>query len=212
MNRRTTSVIAITMLLAACGSTTATSDANASAPSSTAVLEVAGPKPSASAQMICAKEAQSDIAASVGLEPSNVTKPSWNAAEHIYSCDYDYGIGGRIALSVKELSSTAETTSYFDTLGGRLGRGRGLDIAQGSFPTNNGSFVVRKDYKVLLIDVSDLPAQFGVPPTSQRVRRGQYRDCDHGVLERHIDQRPRTSPPTIHAATLNSRLVVPRSM
>jgi hypothetical protein len=29
--------------------------------------------------------------------------------------------------------------------------------------TNNGSFVVRKDYKVLLVDTSGLPAQFGSP-------------------------------------------------
>ncbi len=31
----------------------------------------------------------------------------------------------------------------------------------------DGSVVVRKDYKVLLIDVTKLPPQFGVPPASR---------------------------------------------
>ncbi len=39
-------------------------------------------------------------------------------------------------------------------------------LGQGAFRTSRGDVVVRKDWKVLLVDVSGLPSQFGVPPTS----------------------------------------------
>src|SRR5450755_1412163 len=40
------------------------------------------------------------------------------------------------------------------------------NLGQGAFRTSSGDVVVRKDWKVLLVDVSGLPSQFGVPPTS----------------------------------------------
>ena len=39
-------------------------------------------------------------------------------------------------------------------------------VGQGAFHTTNGSVVVRKDSKVLLVNVTGLPAQFGEPPTT----------------------------------------------
>ena len=44
-------------------------------------------------------------------------------------------------------------------------------LGQGAFQTTNGSVVVRKDWKVLLVDDTGLPAQFGTPPT----RRPRWR-------------------------------------
>ncbi len=35
-----------------------------------------------------------------------------------------------------------------------------------AFQTTNGSVVVRKDWKVLLVNSTGLPPQFGQPPTS----------------------------------------------
>jgi hypothetical protein len=62
------------------------------------------------------------------------------------------------------MSSVNETTSYFDALGKKLGRGADLpELGEGAFQTRNGSAVVRKDYRVLLVDVSSLPARFGNP-------------------------------------------------
>ena len=70
-------------------------------------------------------------------------------------------------MTVKELSSWNETYAYYDSLAARLGRTRTLySLGQAAFQTTDGSVVVRKDWKVLLVDVSGLPAQFGVPPTS----------------------------------------------
>lgn len=156
-------MVAMVPLLSACGS-----DSKTAAPvtSTTAKLEVAGPNPSVSAQMICG-EAKEDIAQqSVGVDTVKPLAPKW--ADHVYSCDYVYKGGAKMTLSVKEMSSVSETTAYFDAMGKRLGRGAKLEgLGEGAYQTNSGSdasVVVRKDYRVLLVDVSHLPAQFGQPP------------------------------------------------
>ena len=156
-------LVALSMVLTmgACGSS-----AKASDPTTTSTLEVAGPNPSISAQMVC-HEAKGEIAAVVGIDISRPLVPKWVRETHLYSCVYAYGGGKQMTLSVKEMSSPAETTAYFDGLGTTLHRGSKIDLGEGAFGTANGSIVVRKDYRVLLVDVSRLPAQFGVPPQAR---------------------------------------------
>jgi hypothetical protein len=73
-----------------------------------------------------------------------------------------------MVLSVKELSSWSQTKGYFAMLGQQLGDTGPLgNLGQAAFTTTDGSVVVRKDWKVLLVDISGLPAQFGVPPTTK---------------------------------------------
>src|SRR5215210_7900550 len=123
------------------------------------IVEAAGANPSESAQMVCAPEAQKDIASALGVTTTAVNEPTW--VDHLYSCGYTYP-DGSMALSVKELSSRAETTGYFDSLRVQLGEAERLTgVAQGAFSTTNGSLVLRKDYKVLLVDTSALPEPFG---------------------------------------------------
>lgn len=70
-------------------------------------------------------------------------------------------------LSIKELSSWTETLSYFGSFAAQTGKTRNLEgLGQGAYQTTDGSVVVRKDWKVLLVDPTGLPSQFGVPPTS----------------------------------------------
>ena len=153
------SAFAMIVGLAACGGSTASSTPAATAP--VRVLEVAGTRPSASARMICAAEGKKEIAATVGVDIERPLVAHWT--NHVYSCDYIYA-HGRTKLSVKELSSAAETTAYFAALGRRLGRRHALQgLGQGAYQTTNGSTVVRKDYRVLLVDVSKLPSPFGRP-------------------------------------------------
>lgn len=72
-----------------------------------------------------------------------------------------------MVLSVKELSSWSQTLGYFGQLGAKLGKKTPLyNLGQGAFGTDDGSVVVRKDWKVLLVDTSGLPASFGLPPTN----------------------------------------------
>jgi hypothetical protein len=113
--------------------------------------------------MICSAEGQKDIAANLGgVKPAVVTAPTWSG--DVYSCTYAYASGG-VGLSVKELASKWATTNYVTALARVLGRrGTKLPLGQGAFWTTNGSVVVRRDTKVLLVDASHLTGNLGVPP------------------------------------------------
>lgn len=110
--------------------------------------------------MICSTEAQNDIAASLGMT-AKVGTPTW--VDHVYACKYVYP-DGVITLSVKELSDATQTTATYTAFATRLGRRPDIvSFGQGAFITTNGSVIVRKDFKVLDIDVSQLPPKFGRP-------------------------------------------------
>jgi hypothetical protein len=112
--------------------------------------------------MVCAPEAQREIAAALGVT-AVVETPTWSG--HLYSCRFTYP-SGSFTLSVKELSSWAQTLAYFRGLGSSLGDVTTLpNLGQGGYETRDGSVAVRKDWKVLLVDIAGLPAQFGRPPT-----------------------------------------------
>ncbi len=154
--------IVVAVIVVVTGGCTDTSTAPSTPPTTRAPLP-AGPHPSEIAKVVCQKEAHDDIDSALGVT-ATVSNPTW--ADHLYSCRYGYPTGS-IALSIKELSSWKQTTAYFDGLAARLGKARDLQgLGQGAFQTTDGSVVVRKDWKVLLVDTSGLPAQFGVPPTS----------------------------------------------
>jgi hypothetical protein len=114
--------------------------------------------------MVCHSEAAGDIAELVG-ETAKVTTPTWK--NHLYSCEYRYGKSAYFSLSVKELSNWQQTYTYFDDLAASLKKVASVrDLGQGAFRTRDGSVVVRKDWKVLVVDVSALPSSFGEPSFS----------------------------------------------
>jgi hypothetical protein len=117
--------------------------------------------PSESTRMICAPEAQADLRATIGVKTVVAPTPTW--ITHSYTCSYIYA-GGRFTLSVKQLPDAAQTRTYFTALGDRLKRDMPLTgLGAGAFTTAEGSVIVQKDDKVLLVDVHGLPARFGVP-------------------------------------------------
>ncbi|MGA2522037.1 MAG: hypothetical protein ABSG81_14615 [Acidimicrobiales bacterium] len=123
----------------------------------------AGRSPSKISKMVCAVDAQREIADALGLK-AVVQTPTW--VQHRYSCRYTYP-NGSFTLSVQELSSWSQTVGYFRSLHSSLGdTGSVANLGQGAFSTTDGSVVVRKDWKVLFVDITGLPSQFGVPPTS----------------------------------------------
>ena len=119
--------------------------------------------------MVCKPEAVKDITTVLGVTPTSVTTPTWK--DHVYSCDYVYAGGARMTLHVKELETPTDTTAYFNDQGRRSARSRTCkDSARAPHKPSTG-IVVRKDYKVLTIDMSSLPAEFGVPPDTARTCR-----------------------------------------
>ena len=164
MRRSFVVLAALALPTAACSGSSRTSSSPTLATTSSTihVAKAAGNLPSESAKMICESEAQSAIYQSAtGVQTIAPFQPTW--ADHVYSCDYLYPNGASMRLSVKEMSSTAETTAYFDSLASKLHKTKDVLVGQGGFQVEDGSVVVRKDYKVLLVDVSGLPASFGVP-------------------------------------------------
>lgn len=120
----------------------------------------AGRYPSSISKEVCSAKAQTEIADVLGVA-AKVSVPTWS--QHLYSCDYRYKTGTMV-LSVKELSSWNATFGYFDGLASRLHKVTTIyQLGQGGFRVRNGSVVVRKDWKVLLVNVSGLPQQFGQP-------------------------------------------------
>jgi len=147
-------VLAVALGISGCGSV------NTSAESP----KPAGKSPSAIARMICAEEAAGEIAQVVAAKAA-VTAPTW--ADHLYSCVYHY-TEGTMVLSVKELSSWTQTYAYFDELAKTLHKTTAVKgLGQGAFVAGDGSVVVRKDWKILLVDISGLHGMVGSPPSSR---------------------------------------------
>ena len=115
--------------------------------------------------MICESDVRQEVQGQIGVDITKPLVPSWK--DHVYSCHFVYG-KNVMTLSVKELANTAQTSAYFAAQAAALGKTRTIQgLGQGAFQTKNGSAVVRKDYKVLLVDVSGLPANFGSPPDTK---------------------------------------------
>lgn len=113
--------------------------------------------------MVCSPKTQREINEVLGVR-ATVSNRTW--VDHKYSCRYGYA-NGSFELSVKELSSWTQTLAYFHGLGNQIGDTQSLrNLGEGAFRTSGGDVAVRKDWKVLLVDVSGLPSQFGAPPTS----------------------------------------------
>jgi hypothetical protein len=157
--------LALVAVAASCGSS-GDDSTGATATTTTEALRVTyGPQPSESAKMICAREAQDEIAGSLGVKTSTPPVPKW--ANHTYSCDYVYP-NGVIKLSVHEVPSIAAARAAFRQLGVVYGRtGEQATLGQGAFYTRNKSMVVVKDNKVMFVDTSGIPDQFGKPPLSR---------------------------------------------
>jgi hypothetical protein len=109
--------------------------------------------------MVCAQEAQQEIVDALGAQLSGPLVPTWS--DHVYSCRYVFP-AGVIVLAVKELPDSASTLAYFTLLQNKAGQHVWLeDLGEAAFAGPDGSAVVRKDFKVLQVDVSGLPDQFG---------------------------------------------------
>jgi hypothetical protein len=150
------------LALGACGSSKGTSTPTTKAIKlSSRAWETAKPYPSTTARMICQTEARGEIAKGLGVTEKRVVA-TWTKKEHLYSCTYIYAQGRKIVLSVRELSNERQTTTYYDAIRKRYGTAQPLfGLGQGAAALKNGDIVVRKDYKVLLVDVKALPKGTG---------------------------------------------------
>jgi hypothetical protein len=121
----------------------------------------AGDGPSVSAAMICQPEATGEIAVALGVVTTKMPVGTWQVQDHVYSCRYDYPTGFMV-LSVKEMSDAAATDAYFTAAQQSLPSSTPMKVlGQTAFEGPDGSLYVRKDFKVLHVDVAGLPDHFG---------------------------------------------------
>ena len=113
-----------------------------------------------------------------------------------------YPGGAKMTLSVKEVSSTERDDRVLRRARDEARKTKDLPgLGQGAFQVTDGSVVVRKDYKVLLIDVTKLPAQFGVPPHPAATSRSTSRRRSWGAGPARSPQRaPTVWAPEIQTA------------
>jgi hypothetical protein len=163
--------LASTFLFAACGSdSTPGASPVTQAPPATAsdghLVLPASAEPSVSAKMICEDEVKDELAGLLGVKTIAPVKPTWK--DHVYACTYKYK-GGELTLEVKELVDRPATDAYYALLAEQLGKSEDINglTPEGAFTTRDKSAVVRKDYKVLLVDISKLPPEFGNPPDAR---------------------------------------------
>ena len=157
--------------VAGCGSKSNATGSTASTTSTSAgggsghIAKPVSARPSTSAKMVCSDEVKGDVAELLGVPTVKPLSPTW--IDHVFSCRFVYRQGA-MTLSVKEFADQAETNAYFASLATKLGKTEDIQgLGQGAFTTKNLSAVVRKDYKVLVVDISQLPPKFGNPPDSR---------------------------------------------
>lgn len=115
--------------------------------------------------MICASEAQTDIAKTLGVGTIRRVEADWKAPR--YSCDYEYG-DGAFTLAVEQLADPTAAAQYYASLATRLGRRTALTgLGEAATTTTGGAVIVRKDNSVLTVDPAQLPARFGKPPDTR---------------------------------------------
>jgi hypothetical protein len=109
--------------------------------------------------------ASRQAAAAAGVQLSQPPAPTWS--DHLYSCRYGYP-SGVLVLSVKELTDAAATADYYAAMQHSVADQVAVTgLGDAAFAGPDGSTFVRKDFKVLRVDVAGLPAQFGQPPRSR---------------------------------------------
>jgi|GEM_PF-2864863 len=159
---------AFTLLATGCASsgtgdgTGASSTAAGATGSGTGHAAAAGDAPSPAARMVCEAEVQEDLVATLRVSPSKPPTATWR--DHVYACSYTYPTGTMV-LSVKELADDQAAVAYYAARKQSFATTTAQRIdGQDAFTAPNGSVFVRKDAKVLQVDVSRLPARFGQPP------------------------------------------------
>ena len=140
--------------------------------------------------MICQKEARADIATNLGIAATRVTKPTWDRAQHLYACTYVYP-NGKIAVSVKEMSSATETTAYFNSIVKKYGTTQPLiGLGQGAWVLQQQR---RRGAQGLQGSARERARHPGAVPAAHAElrRRHQCRGRDPGLLDRRVVPRRR---------------------
>jgi hypothetical protein len=152
--RRIYGLLALPLLLAACG----TADAGTQA----AGTSTSPPK---NAAMVCGDELRGEIGQVLDLSSPPAATSTW--ANSVYTCTYDLA-AGPLVLSVNVAPTKSKAGAYFDSRKQQAADATPqVGLGERSFGTANGSVTVIKDAMTLTVDATKLPPVFG---TNQQKR------------------------------------------
>ena len=156
---------AVALGAGACGGAAATSTPTTALPAAHPATAPAAPDaPTARTRMICASEAQRELAAQLGVTPVRAVRPTWIAGR--YSCRYVYR-DGSFTLAVEQFDDAAAARTRFAALVHSPAYKALSGLGQAAAANRAGSVVVRKDDDVLVVDPRSLPDRFGNPPDTR---------------------------------------------
>jgi hypothetical protein len=124
-----------------------------------------GSVPSAAARLVCSNDTVSDISVALGVGVTKPLAPTW--ADNTYTCDYVFAAGVMVLSVTDHPDSSAATVAF--TAGQPAGAAAVPGVGQQAYADPAGDMVLRKDASILTVDVSGLPATFGVPPHPRNV-------------------------------------------
>ncbi|HEY1486113.1 MAG TPA: hypothetical protein VGF84_08405 [Micromonosporaceae bacterium] len=121
--------------------------------------------PSSAARLACSADALGDITTGLGVGVTKPLAPRW--AEHTYTCSYVFA-DGTMVLSVTD---NADATTALAALAAHRPTNAVTvpGLGQQAYAVPDGTTVVRKDASILTVDVTGLPATFGVPPHPRNI-------------------------------------------
>jgi hypothetical protein len=162
MRRRIWGLLALPLLLTACGTAVAGTN-HAASGSSTSGMSMAAPPsrgaPPQLAAMVCGDDLRGEIGQVLGLSSPPAATSTW--VDPVYTCTYDLA-AGPLVLSVNVAPTTSKAGAYFDSRQQKsAGATPQAGLGERSFVTPDGTVSVIKDAMTLTVDATRLPAVFG---------------------------------------------------
>ena len=173
--------------LGACGSSSSPKASSRVRRRTTAVTyQPAGVNPSKSAKMVCETEVEGDIADALGIKATQGDEAHLDGPRLLVHLRLPQGL-------IRAVDEGARRREVDDRLLQRLQdrssafKANLYGLGQGAFIAKNDDVVVRKDYKVLLVDVKNVPRAQRLRSRDGAARRcDQHRRGDHELLGRRV--------------------------
>lgn len=158
---RTSTLLALPILLAGCAGTTTSPAASPRSEEMAMPLKAAAvaAAPPESATMVCGEEITSKVQQVLALTSPPATKATWVSG--VYACTYSLP-AGLMTLTVQVLPDNARAGAELDTDRARTPGAQTLPgLGERAWGTATGTAVVLKDNQILTVNTTRLPEVFG---------------------------------------------------
>jgi hypothetical protein len=120
--------------------------------------------PSPQARLACGPDAENEVVTALGVGPTQPLAPTWT--DGVYTCRYVFA-NGVMVISIEDHPDAGTALAAFTK-----GQGEAEAVpavGQHAYARSTGTLVVHKDDQILTVDVSAMPATFGMPPHPRNI-------------------------------------------